>query len=212
MKTMNLPFSVDRSLRPASRRVRRRALRGFATALVFLALILAAGVVVMALSQQASSTRGLQEAFLNGRFGTELAESAIGECLAEFTGIMNARLGSQNIRTLFASKARGNIIVGPDIAGAPSWTWEPMRTLLLITEKRMPIQLSPVTIRPLRYRTDLNYGFIELSCVATLALPNGRKITRRVASRHYFGLDGDEKTLRVNAVGYQLHIDRSGEA
>jgi len=177
----------------------------------FLALIGGAIFVVMAISNQSSSSRSINAAFVLGRYATELAESAVDECLAEFMELTTREFPSQNRVADLTGKAEGGVVPGANVFGKPSFSWPPQGTLSLVAQGKMGFNVSPVTIKPLYYSTVQNYGEIELSCHTSCRLSGKRELYRRVTSRHYFLLDAVGQGFRINPVASRFVVDRSAD-
>jgi len=175
---------------------------------VFLALLLGAIVVVMAVSSQSSSGRAVNTAVATGRYATELAESAVDECLSEFTDVVAGQFPSDNRRQDLISRAKGGTIGGPELFGIEAFEFVPYKTLSLVEQAKVGILVSPVKLKPIYYSLIHNYGELELSC-ATSHLVGRRQIYRRVSSRHYIILNTDGRTFRINHVASRFVVDRS---
>lgn len=184
----------------------------FVSGIVFLGLILGVAVIVMALSSQSSTARGAQASTTLGRYAAELAESAVDEALADFTSFMNEKMNGQNPRELLATKAEGGVVPAAVFTGgAASWSYTAPRTDTLNQQGKTGIKVSPVTIRPLYYSIAQNFGEVELSCYTTYRMAGVRELYRRVTAKHYFVLDADGQTFRVNPTPLSVVADRSPE-
>ena len=84
--------------------------RAFVTGIVFLALIMGAAALVMALSSQSSTARSAQASSTQGRYAAELAESALDECLADFTSFLTEMMNGQDPREMLIAKASGGVV------------------------------------------------------------------------------------------------------
>lgn len=185
--------------------VGRRRRQGIAGA-ILIALVLAAAVVAMALSQQASSTRAVFAAQTMGRLALELVESAIDECLADFPRAFSVGLAGQ----VFRDRILGlgiPVANGPQVVGLESWRYAPGRTFDLVEDQNLDVQITPVTVRPIYYSLAVNHGEVELSASALFTVGR-RAVYRQITSRHYMVVDGDG-SIRVNPVGLQKIVDRS---
>lgn len=185
----------------------------FVTGIAFIGMILGVAVVVMALSSQSSTARAGQASTTMGRYAAELAESAVDECLADFTDFMAAQLTGQDPRQFLLDKQQGGVVPAASLtAGAPSWSFKALRTEQLMKDGRTGIKVSEVTVKPLYYSTVQNYGEVELSCHATYRLMGVRELYRRKTARYWFVLDADGQTFRVNPVASSEILDRSPDA
>lgn len=158
--------------------------RGQAGALALVAVLVAGVMVVMGVAQHSGTTRRVYATALLGRIAEQLAESAVEEALASFHRFPPERLA----------------------AGA--WTWEAAATRRILRESRSAVEISPVTLRALD--SDGRRGQIEISCEAQASSAPGRKIQRRVVSRHTFHFDTDGKMLTMNSNPQLRLVDRSG--
>lgn len=181
-------------------------------AVAFVGMILGVAVVVMSISSQSSGARSAQASVTMGRYAAELAESAVDECLADFTTFVETKFTGKDPRALFLEKASGGVVPAEAITGDAAWTFPPERTEKLIKDTRAGVKLSPVNVRPLYYSTVQNYGEVELSVFATYRLGGARELYRRVTARHYFVLDADGRTFRINPVAFSSLLDRSADS
>ena len=178
------------------------------TGMAFAGLVMSAAAVVMAISGQSSSARSVHVAHVQGRFATQLAESAVEECLADFDRAFGARVPKGTFRARLMSAANGAIAPGSAVAGVPSWSYAPERTLALLKELKTSMELTPVSLTPLYYNVPGNVGEIELSAGVSWSITRDRVVYRRVRLRCYITADGDG-SIRVNPVGTQSVVDRS---
>lgn len=184
----------------------------FATGIIFIGMVLGVAVVVMALSTQSTTARSAQASTTMGRYAAELAESAVDECLADFTDFLAQKIPGQDPRQLLLDRAQGGVVPTAALTGgAPSWAYAAERTEKMQKDGRTGIKISPVTVRPLYYSTVQNYGEVEISCFATYRLMGLRELYRRVTARHWFVLDADGRTFRINPVASSAIVDRSPE-
>jgi len=186
--------------------------QAFAGSMALVAMLLAAGLIAMAISVQSGATRSIYAAVALGRYAGELAESAVDEALAEFTPTMSGRLPSPDMRSHLLRQATGGKVDGRAILGSDGFAFSPARTLELIREGRIGVKVSDVGVRLLFYSTVQNYGQVDLTCHATYRHGGGRELFRRGTSRHYFVLDADGKTFRVNPVACSFLVDRSSDS
>jgi hypothetical protein len=186
-----------------------RSRRGaVASGVVCVGLLLAAAAIVMAVSGQASMTRTVQATTTVGRYAVELAESAIDECLAEFSLFIAGRMRGQDLRALFLANAKGGVVPAAAITGGKRWEFFAHLSTSLAEEQQTSITLSMVTVTPLFFSTVQNFGQVELSCQTRYRLHGASELCRRVSSIHYFVLDADGRTLRINPVALQVTVDR----
>jgi hypothetical protein len=176
-----------------------------------LGLLLALTVLVMALSNQSSTTRLVQESLGQNRYAAELAESCLDECLADFTQTMVQRTAGRDMRSALMSAAQGGRVPPGAIGGAATFSYVPRRTLALINADCKWVTLSPVVVQLLYYSTLQNYGELDISATASSKIGGRRKSFRRITSRYYFVLNTDGRTFRVNPVASQSLVDRSSD-
>ena len=176
-------------------------------------MILGVAVIVMALSSQSSSARSAQASTTLGRYAAELAESALDECLADFTSFLAEKMNGRDPLALLSANAAGGLVpAAVFLSGAPSWTYAAPRTEALNREAHSGIKVSPVTVKPLYYSIVQNFGEVEISCFTTYRLAGARELYRRVTAKHYFVLDADGQTFRVNPTALSMVADRSPES
>jgi len=186
---------------------------------IFLALIIAATTVIMAVSGQSATSRAVSTSAALGRYATEMSESAIDECLAQFGRFLHEQFPSSDWRKEWTVRGgeAGGVIRDAQVLGVPQLTFSPEKTWKLTKDLQIGLVVSKVIIRPLYYSTLQNYGEIELSCFTTYHASGRRELYRRVTSHHYVVLDapisslGRQPFLRVNAVPRQSTVDRSAE-
>lgn len=167
----------------------------------------------MALSSQSSTARSAQASTTLGRYAAELAESAVDEALADFTSFLAEKMNGQDPRQLLSDKAEGGVVPAAALTGgAASWSYAAPRTDTLNQHGKTGIKVSPVTIRPLYYSIAQNFGEVEFSCFTTYRLGGVRELYRRVTAKHYFVLDADGQTFRVNPTPLNVVADRSPES
>jgi hypothetical protein len=183
-----------------------------ASGLLFVGLIVAATGLVLAVSTQASTTRATQATTTMGRYATELAESSIDECMVDFTQFVSDKMRHRNVRQFFLAQAKKGIVAADAITDGTSWEFVGRLTNQLAQEQQLGINLSPVTVRPLYFAIVQNFGEVELSCHASFRMGGARQLYRRVTVKHYFVLDADGHTLRINPVASQVSVDRRADS
>jgi len=188
----------------------RRAFVAATMGLIGLALGMT--MVVMSLATQSGTTRTVHARMALGRQASELAESAIAESLASFTDSIDSRLQGANLRERLLRSPSGGVVYGLDIVGSASWEFTPARTRALVKEYGLLADVSTVRVTPLYYSLVQNYGEVELAATASSTLRGGSPVSRTVLSRHYFVLDSNGRTSRVNPVAIQLVVDRRGRS
>jgi hypothetical protein len=185
--------------------------RGLAAAgLVLIGLVQVAMIVVMALSSQGATARSVYASHVQGRYATEIAESAVEECLANFGKAFDAQLGQRNLRDLLLAR-RENRVNGPDILGVESWSYNPAFTLAAITDLKLGFKLNPVTLKPLWYDKSTNTGQIEISAICSFSLSRGRTLFRRLRVVHPVTIGPNGASVRLLPIADSVIVDRSAE-
>lgn len=181
-------------------------------ALCFLGMLFGLGSLVMALSGQSSTARNVQATMVQGRYAGELAESALDECLAEFPRLMLSRTGGKDMRAVLMGQTLSAKVSPEQLGGAATFTYDPKRTLKMLEKERLGIKVMPVVVQLLYYSTLQNYGEVDITSYASFKLSGGRELFRRVTARHYFILNTDGRSFRINPVASQCLVDRSSES
>jgi hypothetical protein len=182
----------------------------FVVGMALVALVVCAGLVVMALSGQSSSTRSVQAELSLGRYATQIARSGLDECLADFPSMMNGRFAGRDMRAVLKAASVVGLVPASVFSADPKgWLFVPKRTSKLLADLRSPIHIAPVTVLPLRYSTIQNYGEIEFGCVAMFSIGEARQVLRRVTGRYYFQVAPDGRSFYVNPLACHTSVDRS---
>jgi len=179
-------------------------------ALGFVALIMGAFVLVINVAGQATMTRSVSIAALQGRYALEMAESAVDECLADFSTVISQVVSQRDLYSHIRSEAAGGVVTGEAVMGVSTLTYTAVQTPKIMSAEGIDVRLSDVSVRPVYYGTVNNYGEVELCCQASYKLGK-RELFRRVTARHYITLDVNGKTFRVNPVPCRFVVDRSRE-
>ena len=171
---------------------------------IFLTLISCAGAIAMSLSNLSSASRNTEGLILSGRHAMTLAESGIAEVLGEFTKDLGARTAGQDLKSRFQSMARQGVVAGPDIFGVAEMTFEPLRTRSLLAAYGPGYSVGPVTLKPVDFRLERNFGTLTLTGSVTVRESSGRDTVWTVTSFHHFVLKCDGVELRVDPVPFQV--------
>lgn len=183
-----------------------RSRAGTSVALLAIVCTVAAlGVVVMALSNRIDSLRARHAQRALSRVGEGLAESAIAECLDDFSATAAARIASTSMVEHLRNAALGGVVPGMRVLAQKSLHYRAERTEELMREDNSPLTLSQVEIVPLYYSLIQNHGEVELTAVAESASDH---VYRRVTGRYYTVVDTDG-TFRVNALPIRMGVFRS---
>ena len=184
--------------------------------MIFLALIVAAVTVVMAISNQGSSTRAVATNFIHGRYAIEIAESCIAEALAEFDDAVQLTTNGRDLRANILNLGRsGALVAGKDIIGVETLQTDPVRTRGLTTWGQ-GFKISPVTIHFLDYSIfdaagkPANKGRIEFTATVSSSEKGGRVLSRTVTWRHNIALRLSGTSFRLEQVPFQVLVDRRG--
>ncbi|MBI4859736.1 MAG: hypothetical protein HY815_05670 [Candidatus Riflebacteria bacterium] len=173
-------------------------------------LVAAGFTIAMAVSTQASTGRAVNAAVLQGRYATELAESALAECLADFGPFIQRSFPGRDWRGEIRSRAVGGVVPGPAVFGVAELTYPPERTSRLTGGAAAGVTVSPVSVRPVRYNVGTNWGLVELWAHSTCQVAGRRTLYRRVSSLHYLVFDAPGTTPpRIIPVAIQTVVDRS---
>lgn len=180
---------------------------------VFVTLLLAAFMWTLAVSQQTAGVVARHAHQLLARTAVELAESALDECLADLTSILRRRLGSKNARhELLGLSRAGGPRLGPERWGSlysgDSFAYPPHRTLELVRDLGVGVELSPVTVRFLYFDTTINHGQLELSVLARARRGGRLSLAREVSTRFNVSLFSDGVSFHIHPVPVQLRVQR----
>lgn len=165
----------------------------------------AIGVVVMALSGRIDTMRGRHFQRGVARQAEGIAESAIAECLDDFSEIVEQHVSRRSFIQHLATGARGGVVPGHRVINAAAASYLPVRTVELLKEERSELSVSNVEMAPLYYSLVQNYGEVELTAVAESP---ASRVYRRVTGRYFFTTDTDG-LCRVNALPIRVGVFRS---
>ena len=177
--------------------------------LALIVILIGMGLVAISVTQQSSGTRSIVVNCQFGRAASELAESAVCEAVSDFRRSTARMTAGQDLRLRLVQNARAGVVEGPNILGRADFTIEPDRTRALIGQDGLPVKLSSVSVRPVRYDVSRNLGEVEFSCGAAYSLPHGHEARRRVVVIHYLSIDKDGKSIWVNDQPNHCIVDRN---
>lgn len=164
----------------------------------------AIGVVVMALSGRIDTMRGRHFQRGVARQAQGIAESAIAECLDDFSRLVDTHVSKSRMVDRLRGAARGGVVQGSDVLGR-TVLYRAERTEKLLETEGSELSVGQVEVAPLYYSTVQNYGEVELTAVVDSA---ASKVYRRVTGRYYITVDTDG-LCRVNALPIRVGVFRS---
>lgn len=181
---------------------------GNSVALLSIVVCLGAiGVVVMALSSRIDTMRARHFQRGLARQAEGIAESAIAECLDDFSELVELRVPKKKMIAHLAGAAKGGVVQGYMVLGRKSTPYIAMRTERLLEEEGSQLTVGHVEVVPLYYSLVQNYGEVELIAVAE---SERSKVYRRVVGRYFMTVDTDG-LCRVNALPIRVGVFRSEE-
>lgn len=184
----------------------RRHRSGNSVALLAIVVCLGAvGVVVMSLSNRIDSMRARHFQRGLARQAEGIAESAISECLDDFSRLVEQRVPRKRMVDHLAGAAQGGVVQGNMVLGRKSTPYTAVRTERLLEEEGSQLTVGQVEVTPLYYSLVQNYGEVELTAVAE---SERSRVYRRVTGRYFITVDTDG-LCRVNALPIRAGVFRS---
>jgi len=177
--------------------------------LALIAMVVGACAVALAISGQSGATRSAYAGVVLGRTATELADSALAECVAELSGVLSAPPGT-DVRARLKAAAQGDRVAGADVAGQGVYTYEPTRTRALIAADHLPCELAAVRVTPRFYLLAENRGELEVEARCTCHVSGRRTLVETVREWHAFSIESDARTFEVIALPGRRALGREG--